>query len=325
MRTLLVVAVLAVGAAPQDDVVKKIVPNAEKVKKLVKKISPQAKDKIEKALGEKLDPTDLTPSLWECYTTVPRVSPNEKTRCLVTVVPVKMPKGVVRVGVAVAALEKTVHLVKILENPEDKALESRLFLSQFDGFETSESLYSPPSALEDALKKTQGGNDDAKEQEAVVRVNVLMHALGPSWERMMDRIDKKDKAAAEDLDEMMKAFDECVALLPVEKFFKATKQEKFKAFAVGAKSDATELRKLLDSGKFEDAFKKTADLDRTGCAKCHAAYRMEFRTEREKRSLGNGYFSTKLEVASPDRNLQASYQLVATGIRKAILLAVEAK
>ena len=42
-------------------------------------------------------------------------------------------------------------------------------------------------------------------------------------------------------------------------------------------------------------------------------------------SLGNGYFSTKLEVAMPDPKLEVSYQALSTGIRKAILLATEAK
>lgn len=325
MRIALVVAVLAAGAAPQDDVVKKVVPDAEKIKKLIKKIAPAAKDKIEKALGEKLDAADLAPALWECYTVVPRVSPTEKTRCLVTTVVVKSPKGAVRVGVAVAPLEKTIHLVKILENADDKGLESRLFLSQFDGFEMSESLYSAPSVLQDVFKKAQGADDAAKELDALVKFNVLMRSLGPSWGRLLERIEKKDKAAVDDLDAITKGFDDGSKFLPSLKFFKATKQEKFKGFVTAGKGAASDLRKLLEAGKFEDAFKKTADLEKDGCAKCHASYRNEFQRERDTRSLGNGHFSTKLEVTSPDASLEASYQLVATAIRKGILLAIEAR
>jgi len=325
MRFALAVAVLFLGTPSQDDVVKKIVPDAEKVKKLAKKVPPAGRDKIEKALGEKLADADLAPALWECYSTVPRVSSMEKTRCVVTSVTVKAAKGLVRVGVAVAPVEKTVHVVKILENQDDKALESRSFLAQFDGFEYSETLYGTPASLVEGLKKAQGSDDAAKEVDAVVRMNSIMRAIGPSWDRMMERIDKRDKAAAGEAEWMDKAFDDTLKLLPAAKFFKATKQEKFKAFVSGSRSDFGELKKLLDAGKFEDAYRKAGSLDGDRCAKCHASYRNEFRTEREKRGLGNGYFSTRLEVALPDPKLEASYHAVANGIRKAILLATEAK
>jgi hypothetical protein len=314
-----------VGAVAQDDVVKKIVPEAEKIKKLAKKIPPAGRDKIEKALGEKLADADLAPALWECYCAVPRVSPQEKTRCVLTTVTVKGPKGNVKVGVAVATMDKTVHVVRVLDNQDEKALESKLFLSQFDGFEYSDSLYNAPTVLADALKKAQGSDDAGKEADALLRMNLLMHAMGPSWERLLERIDKKDKAAVDEVAWMDKAFDDSLKLLSSAKFFKATKQEKFKTFASNARNDLADLKKLIDGGKFEDAFRRVGQLDTASCAKCHASYRMEFRSEREKRSMGNGYFSTKLEVASPDPKLEASYQAVATGIRKAILLATEAK
>ena len=325
MRLALVVAALIVGASPQDDIVKKIVPDADKVKKLAKKVPPAGRDKVEKALGEKLADADLAPALWECYCTVPRVSSMEKTRCVVTAVTVKAPRGMVRVGVAVATMDKTVHVVKILDNQDEKGLESRFFLAQFDGFEYSDNLYSAPAVLADGLKKAQGSDEVAKEHDAVIRMNLLMHAMGPSWERMMERIDKRDKAAAAEVEWMDKAFDDSLKLLPAARFFKPTKQDKFKALAAGSKGDLGELKKMIDAGKFEDAFRRAGQLDTERCAKCHASYRMEFRGEREKRSLGNGYFSTKLEVASPDPKLEASYQAVASAVRKAILLATEAK
>lgn len=327
MRLALAVLLVILGPAraAQDDVVKKIVPDAEKIKRLAKKIPPAGRDKIEKALGEKLADADLAPALWECYSTVPRVSSMEKTRCLVTTVTVKAPRGLVRVGVAVATLEKTVHVVKILENQDDKALEARFFLAQFDGLEYSDSLYSPGSALADGLKKAQGADEAAKEHDAVIRMNLGMRAMGPSWERMMDRIDKRDKAAADEVAIMDRALDEALKLLPNAKFFKATKQDKFKGFATGGRSDLAELKKLLDAGKFDDAYRRAGQVDADRCAKCHASYRNEFRTEREKRGLGNGFFSTKLEVAVPDPKLEPSFQAVATAVRKAILLATEAK
>ena len=296
MRLALAVAVLFLGTPSQDDVVKKIVPDAEKVKKLVKKVPPAGRDRIEKALGEKLADADLAPALWECYSTVPRVSSMEKTRCVVTSVTVRTARGIVRVGVAVAPVEKTVHVVKVLENADDKALESRLFLAQFDGFEYSEALYGTPASFAEGLKKAQGSDDASKETNAILRMNSIMRAMGPSWDRMMQRIDKRDKTAAAEAEWMDKAFDDTLKLLPAAKFFKATKQDKFKAFASGSRSDLGELKKLLDAGKFEDAFRKAGSLDGDRCAKCHASYRNEFRTEREKRGLGNGYFFNRLTV-----------------------------
>jgi hypothetical protein len=326
MRIAFVVAALSLGAVAQDDIVRKVVPDADKVKKLVKKISPPSRDKIEKALGEKLDPPDLTPALWECYAIVPKISTSEKTRCVVTSVTVKGPKGTVRVGVAVATLDKTIHLVKVLDNQDERALETRGFLSQFDGFVyTGESLYAPPVTLTENLKKAQGGDDGAKETDALVRINSTMRAMGPSWQRMMDRIDKKDKAAAEEADLLDKHLEETLKLLPAAKFFKASKADKFKGFASGGRTDLGDLKKLLEAGKFEDGFRRAGQIDSDRCAKCHASYRNEFGTEREKRGLGDGYFSTKLEVGMPDPKLEASYQAAASGIRKAILLATEAK
>src|SRR4029077_7042694 len=124
MRLVIAVLLLLAGGAQQDDVVKKIVSDADKVKKLTRKISKESRDKIEKALGEKILDADLAPPLWECMSTVPAVSSMSKTKCLVTIVTVKGAKGPIRIGVAAATVETTLHTVKILDNADDKALES---------------------------------------------------------------------------------------------------------------------------------------------------------------------------------------------------------
>src|SRR3979409_1133142 len=123
MRLSIAVLLLLSGGVPQDDVVRKIVSDADKIKKLTRKLSKEARDKIEKALGEKLLDADLAPPLWECMSTVPAVSSMAKTKCLVTVVTVKGPKGLVKIGVAAATVETTLHTVKILENGDDKGIE----------------------------------------------------------------------------------------------------------------------------------------------------------------------------------------------------------
>jgi len=54
MKAAIAVLLLLTGGAAQDDLVKKIVSDADKIKKLNRKLSKESRDKIEKALGEKL-------------------------------------------------------------------------------------------------------------------------------------------------------------------------------------------------------------------------------------------------------------------------------
>jgi hypothetical protein len=326
MRVVLAVLLLLAGGAAQDDVVRKIVSDADKIKKLNRKLSRDARDKIEKALGEKILDTDLAAPLWECMSTVPAVSSMSKTKCLVTVVTVKGAKGPIRIGVAAATVETTLHTVKLLENGDDKALESKLFLAQFEGFEYTTNVWNSPETLNGVIKKATAGADDAaKEVDTLLKVNGHMRAVGPMWDRLLAGIEKKDKAAADEIAPMDRAFDESIKVVSGSRFLTATKQDKFKTAAAGARSDLADLKTLITAAKFDDAFKKTGEIDSARCAKCHGAYRRTFRDGRLAKDLGNGYFSTKLEVAMPESRLEASYQTVATGIRKAILLATEAK
>jgi hypothetical protein len=319
-------AVLLLAVAPQDDVVKKVVPDAERVKKVAKKIPPAGQAKIEKALGEKLGPADLSPVLYECDSTVPKVSSMEKQRCLVTVVTVKGAKGPVKLGVAAVPVEKTLHVVKVLENGDDKALESKSFLGQFEGLEYTEHLYNPPGVLSEAIQKAKDPRDDAaRELDLLLRLNVQMRAVGPAWERLREKLEKKDKTAADDAAAMGKAMEDANRMIVAAKFLKPTQHDKFRGFASGAVSDLAEVKRLVDGGKFEDAYRRTGEIDSARCAKCHGAYRLSFKEARFTHQLGNGYFSTRLEVAAPDPKLEASYQAVATGVRKALLLLSEAR
>jgi hypothetical protein len=325
MRLAVAALLLLAARAPQDDVVKKVVPDADRIKKLARKLSPASREKIEKALGEKLAEAELASPLWECYATVPSVSSMEKTRCLVTVVTVRGPKGVFKVGVAAATLENTLHTVKILENADEKALESKSFLSQFDGFEYTTNVWNSPDALAGALRKAQGGDDAARETDAIVRLNSHMRAMGPAWERLLEKVDKKDKTATEETASMDRAFEDSLRLLPAAKFLKAAQQDRYKQYAQGARTDFADLKRLLEGGKFDDAYRKTGEIDSQRCAKCHGSYRRNFREARLERGLGDGYFSTKLEVSVPDPRLEASYQAAASAVRRAILIASEMK
>jgi hypothetical protein len=214
----------------------------------------------------------------------------------------------------------------VLENADDKGVESKLFLSQFEGFEYTEHLYNAPSALADVMKKASEAKDDgAKEADMLLRMNTQMRAVGPVWERMREKLEKKDKTAGEDAAAMGKLFEDANRLIAAARFLKPTQHDKFKGFSGGAVTDLADLRRLVDGGKFDDAYRKTGEIESARCARCHGAYRLAFKEARFTHQLGNGYFSTKLEVAMPDPRLEASYQAVATGIRKALLLLTEAK
>lgn len=317
-------AVLASGTL-QEDVVKKVAPDAERVRKVTRKLPPGAREKIEKALGERLTEGDLSSPLFECYATVPSVSSMEKTRLVVGVVSGRGPKGPFRAVVAVAPGEDTVHAVRILENGDEKALESKSFLAQFHGFEYTPNVYNPPQSLAAALQKAKGADEAARELDALVRMSLQMRAVGPAWERLLEKIDKKDAAAEEELAFLERAFDESVKLIPAARFLKATQQERFRQYASRARADLEELRRFLKDGKFDDAYRKSGELDSQRCARCHGAYRRSFREARSDRGLGNGYFSTRLEVAVPDPRHEASFQALAQAVRKAVLLIEETK
>jgi hypothetical protein len=307
--------------APQEDVVRKVVPDAEKVKKTPRKLSPAAKDRIEKALGEKLDAADLAAAVWECYASLPQVSSMDKTLVRVLSVSVKGPKGPIKVGVSVASLESTIHAVKILENADDKAVESKHFLSQFHGFEYTPNVFNGPDVLQAAIQKSAGD----KELDAAIRMSSLMRAMGPVYERMSEKIEKKDKGAVEDAAAVEKLLEESLKLLPGAAFLKATQAEKFKGFADGGRRQLAEIKTLAGAGKFDDAYRKAGELDAQSCSRCHGAYRRTFREARLERQVGNGYFSTKLDIAAPEAASEASYLAVGRAVRKAVLIAAEAK
>ncbi len=318
-------AVLVMSLA-QDDLVKKVVPDADKIKKVAKRIPPAGQAKIEKALGAKLAPAELSPVLYECWSTVPKVSSMEKQRCLVTVVTVKGAKGPVKLGVAAVPIEKTLHVVKVLENGDDKALESKAFLSQFEGLEYTEHVYNPASVLADAIRKSADAKDDAtRELDMLLRMNAQMRKVGPAWEHLREKLEKRDTSAADDAAAMGKCMEDANRMIAAAKFLKPTQHDKFKGFASGAVTDLSDVKKLVDAGRFDDAYRKTGVIDSQRCAKCHGAYRLSFKEARFAHQLGNGYFSTRLEVAMPDPRLEASYQAVASGIRKAVLIMSEAK
>lgn len=324
MRLALVAAVLLAGASRQDDV-KKLLSDAERVKKLAKKIPPDARAKIEKALGQKIDDKDLSPVLYEAYSLVSSISSADKTRCIVTLVTGRGPKGTFKVGVATAVDDRVLHVVKILENSDDKAIENKHFLEHFQAFDYTESVYNGPDALADAGRLAQGKDAKALELALLLKMNRIMWGVGPHWERMMEKLERKDKSAVDEIGPMEKAFTEGIKLADGARFLRDSQKEKFAAYSEGAVDDFKEVRKLAQAGDYEGAHRKAAELESSRCARCHGSYRRYFRDQRAEHGIGNGLFSTKLDVSVTDPKAEASYQAFATAVKKAILLSSEAK
>jgi hypothetical protein len=306
---------------PQDEQVKKIVPDAEKIKKAAKKLPPAAREKVEKALGEKLDAADLAVPVWEAYAPVPSVNAADKTLVRVLTLPGKGPKGSFKVGVAIASLDGTIHLVKVLDNADEKALESPQFLSQFAGYEYSPNLFSGPEVLQAAV--AQAPKD--KELDALLRMSTLMRAFGPVYERLRERIEKKDKGVVEDASSLEEMFDASHAPLSGASFLRASQVEKFKGFVQTGKAALAEIKAKAGAGSFDDAYRKAGELDSQSCSRCHGAYKRAFREARARRQIGNGYFTTKLDLAAPDPAATSSYDAFGKVLRKALLIAAEAK
>ena len=311
-------ALIVLLLLPQEDLVKKVAPDAEKIKRSTRKVPPAGREKIEKALGEKLADADLAAPLWECSATVPKLTSGEKTPCRVVFVTAKAPKGPVKLGVAVAWLENTVHAVRVLENADDKALESPEFLRGFEGAEYTTALSSPPDVLSAALKKAGEGKDDAsKELAALIRMSLLMRAMDGPYHRLLG--ETKDPAA--DVAELSRLNEESLALLPALKFLQAPQLQKFRDFAQGMKADLAEAK----AAKREDVARRVGKMEADRCSRCHGAYKQRFRDARLERGAGNGWFSTKVDLAAPNPALAPSYDAVGAAVRKALLLASEAR
>jgi hypothetical protein len=180
--------------------------------------------------------------------------------------------------------------------------------------------------LEGALKKAAGGADDeARALDTLIRMNALMRSVGPCWDRMMEKVEKRDRTAIDEIGPMDESLAQAVELLPNATFMKSASQDRFRQYGESARTDLSHVRDLGQAGTFDEAQRRAGEIDSKSCAKCHGSYRRTFRQNRMENNLGNGYFSTKLDVVVPDKALEASYQATATAIRKAVLLAAEAK
>ena len=319
----LAVLILGLGAAPGGDPaddVKKVLSDAEKVKRTRFRLSKESKAKIEKALGEGIG---KIPTMYECRASVPLLG-MEKSKVYVVFLDVQGPKGKIRIGVAAVPYEKLIAKVAVLSNnKDDKIIESEGFLIQFEDYEYGEAIYNPYATLEAARKKAAGGKD--KTLSMLITCNEEMRKVQRMWDQILDKIDAKDKTAAKDLDSiagLAKGVDKITKKIS---FYRDTQQQRYDKWMKQMIRDFGKVKGEVNKKDFISARKDAVELYKSYCSRCHASSQRTFSREREKRDIGNGYFDPKLDVYNPDEKHDKLIRAVLKEVRRAVLIMAEVK
>ena len=316
----------ALSLAPlQDADLKKLLPDVEGVKKSTRKLDKAAREKVEKALGGKLEDRDI-PAIWEGRATVTSVGP-DKTRVLYCAMTVKGPKGDVKLGVALAPEDGRIAIVKILDNKDDKALDNLAFFQQFEGFEYGASIHQPPSALDDARKKGKAGADAAaKELGSLLALTEKMHGVQADFEALEHKVDKQEDGGAEPAKRLRDAFGEVDKMVSAfGGFLQKGQLERFSAAMKASQKDIDAVTAALKDKKWADAGNALHRLSNDQCNKCHAWSRSRFGDKRNDLGIGNGYFVVGHELSAPADGPRDTFQAMATAVRKAVLILSEVK
>lgn len=318
----LALAAGAFGPPPQDDL-KKILPDLEGVKRSARKLSKEAREKIEKAVERKLDDKEANAAIWEGRASVPEANGNEKVRILYTVVSGKGPKGEFKIGVAVAPEERVVAGALVLENKDEPAIAD--FMDQFERFRYSPNLANPASSLEEARKRGAERKDEqAKQLDGLFKLHAIMHPVQTAWWSLQDRLEKESKDAAADAEQIVKLFGETEKLLPDFTFLKQSQVDSFRRRLRDSVKELQTLAQHAKAGKMVEARASAAEVLKMSCTLCHAGNERLFREKRLEFGIGNGYFAVGLDVKAPE-GPRESFQAAARAIRLAVLILSEAK
>lgn len=320
-----IVVLLAAFARPQDADLKRTVADAEGAKKTGRKLSKDARERIEKALGEKLE-ADL-PAIWEARAMVPSVDGTAKSRVLFTSATVPGTKGGLRVGVAIVPDESVIAAVRILENKADGAATAHAFVQQLEGFAYAPSLRKPLATLAAARQKAKDGKDDAaRELAALLSLTEKMHALGAEWETFYEQLNREESAAVESAQRIRQSLAQTAGAGPaLRKFLQPGQIERYELGMKGAVADLDKIIGFLKAKKFAEAGNKAHELGNDRCNRCHASFRTKFQERRGALDVGNGYFQVGHDVAPVAGTPPETLQALATAIRKAVLILAESQ
>jgi ribosomal protein L44E len=321
-----ILALTAAAASPQgQDELKKMFPDIEGVKKSPRKLSKEARERVEKAIEGKLDDRDAFATIWEGRATVVDAASGEKARVLYLTLAAKGPKGDFKLGVAIAPDDRVVAGVRVLENKDDPAVASDDFLVQFEGFHYSTSLANPASMLAEARNRVADRKDEkARHADGIFKLMSIMHPVQTAWWSLNRHLDKGSKEAAADAEEIIRLFGETEKVLPDFTFLKASQIDSFKRRLKESSKELGNLAQHARAGKMVEARRSADEVLKMSCTLCHAGNARLFREKRLELGIGNGYFSVghDVKVAEGPRE---SFEAVAGAIRKAVLILNEAK
>lgn len=317
--------VAAAASPPRQDELKKMFPDIEGVKKSPRKLSKEARERIEKAIEGKLDDRDANAILWEAKATVVDGNPGEKSRLLYMILTAKGPKGEVKLGVAIAPEDRVVAGVRVLENRDDPAVASDEFLVQFEGFHYSANLANPSSMLVDARKQAAERKDEkARQLDGIFKLHAIMHPVEAAWQSLQRHLDKDSKEAAADAERIINLFGETEKLLPDFTFLKQSSSDSFRRRLKESVKGLGTLAQHAKAGKMVEARRSADEVLKMSCTLCHAGNARIFREKRLELGIGNGYFAVGLDVKVAE-GPRESFQAVAAAIRKAVLILTEVR
>ena len=300
--------------------VKKVLHDAERVKKSRKKLSSAARVKIEKALGEKIGSRTI---MYEARAMVPMISPFEKTKVYVTFVNAKGPKGTVRLGVAVVPVDRIIARIGVLKNGDDAFVQSAGFLDPFQDYEYGDAILKPASALDEARKKAAQGKD--KEPALLLRTIDEMRKVGDLWDTILDKLPDLDASVVADIDALIRQVELIEGFTKRIPFYRDTQQSRFDKLMRTMRRSLRGLRSKVSDGEFDPARKAAVRISSQSCSRCHASSQRTFSARRDRHSIGDGFFRAGYDVGRAPAGKEKVVDAVLKAIRKAVLILDQAK
>ncbi len=329
MKLVAVVAIALVGFAasssPQEAELKKAFKDLEGLKKTTRKLSKDARERVEKAIEGKLSDADASAVIWEGRARVPEANPSEAVRILCMVTTAKGAKGDVKIGVVVAPEERVVAALLVLDNKDDAGLASSGFTEQFGRFLYGPQLLSPASELKSIREKVRGRADaEQKKVDGMFRMQEIMHPVGAAHHRIEADLDA-GKLAPEDVEVLLRSFQEAAKVLPDLTFLKPSQVESFRKRLDESAKAYRGVGELAKAGKWAEARAAANDAEKESCSRCHAGTQRIFREQRTLAGIGNGFFAPGHDVEVPPGPPPESAAAVAAAVRRAVLILSEAK
>lgn len=312
------------SGSPQEAELRKAFREIEAVKKTARKLSKEAREKVEKAIEGKLSEADAAAVIYEARAKVPEANPTDLSRILYMTTTAAGPKGEIRIGVAVAPDERVVAAALVLDNKDDPAAASPAFLDQFTRFIYAEALAAPASNLKKLRTQASARKTpEDKTLDGLFRMMEVMHPVGRSAADLEAGLGAM-AAKPEDAEAVAGAFGDAKKILADLSFLSASQSATFgKRLDEGAKQYRT-VADLIKAKKWVEARNAANEAEKESCSRCHAGTQRNFRNQRNSAGIGNGYFAVEHDVFAPPGPRDA-YAAIAAAVRRAALVLTEAR